>query len=172
MRHVQKPSPQQRIFIMSLTISVSKHSQSLNVYIWNFRWVLKATNEKLISTVTLRNDISHTQKSKRIKHTVNRALIVLMLNKAKGEVLLVCLTWIRALFLIWLYRVLTCGAKYMSNSRLSCRKHHSHTLNHIHHTATSSEFPSNLHFVQQFETRRILGLVELEDNITDLRFQL
>lgn len=31
---------------------------------------------------------------------------------------------------------------------------------------------SNLHLVQQLETRRVLGLVELEDNVANLRFQL
>lgn len=33
-------------------------------------------------------------------------------------------------------------------------------------------FSSDLHLVQQLETRRILGLIELEDDVTDLRFQL
>lgn len=43
----------------------------------------------------------------------------------------VCLTWIRALFLIWLYSVLTCGARYMSNRRLSCKKQHNHILHFL-----------------------------------------
>lgn len=33
-------------------------------------------------------------------------------------------------------------------------------------------FSSDLHLIQQLETRRVLGLVELEDDVADLRFQL
>lgn len=84
----------------------------------------------------------------------------------------------RALFLIWLYRVLTCGAKYMSNRRLSWKgkitDDHFSILFTVSTSMLSSPngFSSDLHLIQQLETRRVLGLVELEDDVADLRFQL
>lgn len=82
----------------------------------------------------------------------------------------------RALFLIWLYRVLTCGAKYMSNRRLSCKgkitDDYFSPFFLRSQLSSPNGFSSDLHLIQQLETRRVLGLVELEDDVADLRFQL
>lgn len=38
--------------------------------------------------------------------------------------------------------------------------------------AGDKHIPANLHFIQQLEAGGVFGLVELENDVTDLRFQL